>query len=184
MRRRHRFRRAALLAAALAMPIAAAPARAADRDAPFCLSRADMKAVAGFALPLLIEGASLTCRALLPPGAFLSRAGPGLAERYRREGGGWAGARDVIQRALGDKLPHGLSPQTQEMLVTDIVKGMVGDKLKPRDCATASRVTELLSPLPADNLSELAILLIDLGSRGKARDKAPPFTICPMPGAR
>ena len=184
--RKRNIGKAIMLAAALAGSAAPAMTAPAIQAAPSCIRSADIKPVVRFALPLVIEGMAAACGGMLAADDFLPRSGTGLAARYRGESPeSWAAARGVIERAMGDKLPAGLSGDTERMLVTDILHGMISSKLKVRDCVMANRIVETLAPLPLDNMSELAVLLIEIGVRDRAgKASASPLALCPTEGTR
>ncbi|HEX8446694.1 MAG TPA: hypothetical protein VF649_08780 [Sphingomonas sp.] len=170
MRPRFAFLMAALLATS--------PGLAQSND---CLSEAEARSVVAYALPAAIEATAARCRPLLPAAAWLSRNGAGMAQRYRRDGGGSAeAALPVLERLSGQTMPDFLDPTTLSTMVEGLITDRVRDAVATRDCPTISRIAEQISPLPLGNVASLLVALVQLDRRATSRTG---IRICSAPEA-
>jgi len=162
--------RIAMAAALLALPQAAA----AQADA--CLTREEVRTLIAFATPSVLEAASRTCASAIPAEAFLRTGAPAMVERLRSESRAEPGSIiRVIEKLAGKKMPQGLSEETTQSLVRDIVGAELAKDIKPTDCQMIDAVASSLSPLPASNISTLVVAIMELGA---GKDKKSPFRIC------
>ena len=176
-----KLRRAGAVAAlAFAMPAQAAQ----PAGAPACLSQADLRAMAAYALPSALEGVIERCSPTMAAGGYLRRQGPGLVSRYAAgKQAAWPAAKGALLQFAGDKDAQAadaiddLPDQAIQPFVDAMIAGMVGGQLKPEQCGLAERLMRLLAPLPPENTAELLGLLVQLG----AKDKKGPgnLTFCP-----
>lgn len=162
--------RIAMTAALLALPQAAA----AHADA--CLTRAEVRTLIAFATPSLLEAATRICTSALPADAFLRVGAPAMVERLRTESQDEAGRIiPVIEKLAGEKMPPGLSEETTQGLVRDIVGAELAKDIKPGDCRVIDTVASSLAPLPAGNIATLMAAILELGM---AKNEKAPFRIC------
>ena len=162
--------RYAMAAALLALPQAAAA------QANACLTRAEVRTLIVFATPSLVEAASRKCAAALPADSFLRTGAGAMVERLRGESKAEAGSIiTVIEKLAGEKMPSGLSEETTQSLVRDIVGAELAKDIDPKNCGTIDAVASSLSPLPASNIATLTAALLELGA---GKDKKAPFRIC------
>ncbi len=163
---------------ALFAALLATPQIAAAQTQP-CLTRQELSNVFMLAAPALIEAAAKKCATTLPASAFLRTGGKQLAERLRREGGVDAGALTAtFAKFSGKEMPRGISAETLNSLVRDVVAAEFANDIKPQDCGKIDDITGALAPLPARNLGTLMTALVELGTGGK---QAGPFRVCPAP---
>lgn len=176
-----------------ALAIAPGLARAAE---PPCLQPAEFAALAGFALPSAINGASQRCTASLPADAFLRTGAGAMATRYAgARSAAWPGAKAAFLKlgsaAEGDaaKLIGLLPDEALQQIVDAAIQAKVADTLPLERCATTDRLLLLLSPLPPENTAELIALAVSLGA-GAEGAKGPAtvaragrlgkITVCPV----
>ncbi|WP_380877037.1 hypothetical protein ACFB49_11180 [Sphingomonas sp. DBB INV C78] len=167
---------------ALAEKVTRQPAPAKPGTPGTCITRPQLEALITYALPALIDGVADKCSATLAPDSFLTRSGPGLAQRYRAESDRhWPMARSAVASMAGEELGR-LGEATQKTMVSTLVGAAISEAIKPKDCPAVNEAVELLSPLPADNLGRLTAMLAILGSKDDKPGESP-FPICPAPGA-
>ncbi len=163
--------RFAALLALIALPQAAAA------QTGQCVTRAEVGNLFVFAMPALVDTAIRRCEAALPADAFLRTGGRQLAERLRGEGAAdAAGLTATFGKLAGRDVPAGLSTETLQLLVRDIVSTQLANDIKPKDCGKIDTLASALAPLPARNLGTLMVALMELGTSGKKG----PFTFCPV----
>ncbi|MDR2857225.1 MAG: hypothetical protein LBV50_05190 [Novosphingobium sp.] len=174
------MRRFIALACAL-LAVAPAVSRAAE---PPCLSPAEFTALADYALPGIISGASQRCRTTLAPGAFLRRGGPELIRRYAlRKPAAWPGAKAAFLKlsATGDgdvgNLIRTMPDASLQQVVDGMIEGMVSQQMPLDRCGTVDRLIDLLSPLPPQSIAEAVALAVGLGARA-GRTRIGKISIC------
>lgn len=164
--------------ALLALLLLAAPVTAQAAD---CLTEAEARSVVAYALPAAVEAAAARCRPVLPSGAWLNRGAAGMAQRYRREGGGNAAAAlPVLEKFSGQSMPDFLDPETASTMVQGLIADRVGAAVPTRDCAAISRIAEQISPLPIGNVTSLLVALVQLDRGATSRTG---IRLCPAPAA-
>ena len=149
----------------LSLPIAGGLALAATSlaAAPACVTEAEARSLATFALPAAIETVASRCATVLPGSDWLARGGAPLATRYRKDGGGAVGpALSAVERLLGQRMPTFLDGGTMQRIAEGAIAERVSSAVKLADCAAISRVAEHLSPLPLANAAALIVALIQL----------------------
>jgi hypothetical protein len=163
-----------------ASALLAFPGIAQAADAP-CLTRAEFSALAAYALPSLIEGANARCAQSLGPGAYLSKRGGELVERYAAaEDANWPVAKAAFLKmsAKTDNQANNimklLPDETQQEMFGQIIQAMVVQEIPPEHCGTIDEFARLLSPLPAQNTAEILTLIVSLaGSSKQGTGKSP-----------
>ena len=161
--------RIATAAVLLALPQTAA----AQADA--CLTRQEVKTLVAFATPSMLDATAKKCAAALPADAFLRTGVAAMVERLRIEGRAETGAIiPVIEKLAGEKMPAGLSEETTQGLVRDVVGAEVAKDIDPKNCGAINELASALSPLPAANIASLMLAILELGGS----DKKSPFRIC------
>jgi hypothetical protein len=147
-------------------------------SAPPCVTRQEAGNLLMLAAPAMIETAARKCGTSLPAGAFLSSNGERLAQRLRSEAPVDAVAvAAALAKFSGKQMPSGVSAETMQGLVRDVVAFEFAKDINPEDCGTIDEIVGALAPLPARNLGTLVIALLALGSGGK---KTASFKICPL----
>ena len=151
---------------------------------PPCLTPGEFTALANYALPSVINGTASRCAPALPADALLTRSGGELAARYARtKASAWPGAKAAFLKVSTATNPQAADlfrsmpdPSLQQM--TDgLIEGLVGQKLALKRCESVDRLVMLLSPLPAESVSEVVALAVGIGAKtGKASLGA--FSIC------
>jgi len=159
--------------AAAAALLALSQTAAAQTNA--CLTRQEVRSVFALAAPSLVDAAAKKCGPALPADAFLRTGAPAMVERLRAEGK--LEGRNVtaaIEKLAGEKMPEGLSEETTQGLVRDMIGAELTKDIDPKDCGVINELVSSLSPLPGANLATMIAAILELGgSKGKA-----PFRIC------
>lgn len=163
-----------MLAAALALAVAAAPAMAEAADQQTCVTQAEFAALVGYALPTVLGQVGQTCAASLPADAYLKinaaavtahyapykpAAWPGAKAAFMKLGGGRGGDADKLIGALPDEALQGIIDAT--------IPQILGSKIKTKDCRTIDRAVQLLAPLPPENTSALVSLIVAAATADK-----------------
>ncbi len=167
-------------ASLIAMPIAAQAAE------PPCLTSAEFSALASYALPSIITGATERCNAALPSSAWLPHNGAGLAERYAvAKPAAWPGAKAAFIKMGGNStnaeaanLLKSLPDSSLQPLFDGVISGMIGQKLPTERCGMVDQLVRILSPLPPGNTAELIAVLVGIGTSA-GRAKVGSFSVCP-----
>lgn len=174
------MRRSTAIIAAL---LAAVPTIAQAAEPP-CLTAGEFTSLAQYALPSIIDGTSQRCRSTLGPGAYLSRSGGELIQRYaQRKPAAWPGAKAAFLKlsatSNGDanKLIHNMPDASLQQMLDSLMAGLISQQVPLNRCGTIDRVIGLLSPLPADNTAELIALAVGLGAKS-GRAKVGAFSLC------
>ena len=166
-------RAVALVAAAAAMPAQAAAAQAAQAQ---CMSPAEVRALATFAMPSVLTGLIDHCAPEVGATGFMSTQGRNLIASYAmHKDSAWPTARKAFFRLAGSKSD---SSEATDMMakmpdaalqpfVEGMIGGMIGSKLKPGQCVIADKMMRLLAPLPPENTSELLATILELTGADK-----------------
>ena len=142
-----------------------------------------------FALPDIITSVSSKCAPSIGPDGYLTRSGKDLADRYRVAAApSWPAAKTALRKFVGPEV------EFLDNMPDEALKGFFGagvstaivKDIKPEQCGDIDRVMRLLAPLPAENMSQLVGILLEIGARPKAQAAAAkakaPFSICPATG--
>ncbi|PSJ37233.1 hypothetical protein [Allosphingosinicella deserti] len=149
---------------------------AAAAESP-CMTRTEFNDMSLFVLPALLDGAAAKCQAYLPANAYLLTGGRTFASRLKVQSD--ARAEEAIAGFVkigGSKLPEGVSGATLGSFIRDMARSEPFKKIGAGECATIDEASELLAPLPPENLANLVRLLITQSTK---KDKNPPFRFCP-----
>jgi hypothetical protein len=166
-----------ILALSAAAALAAAPgiARAAE---PPCLTRAEFSALASYALPSAIGGASARCAPALGPTAYLPTRGGELSARYgSRKNANWPAAKSAFLKlsaetnSRANSLIRQLPDDSLREMLDLMVEGLVSQEIPPEKCGTIDELVRLLAPLPPENAAALIAPLIIL--IGDSRNSGP-----------
>jgi hypothetical protein len=161
---------AALVAISL---VTAAQAQAASN----CLTTEEAGGLVTYALPATIKGLSSQCAKTLPATAAIVQGGPVLAARYQIEADrAWPMARTAFDKMSGSELTKVIGDDGARAMIDGILGTAITQKLKPEDCGTVDRLVNALQPLPARNMADLVIVLMEVGSKNEA--KGGPFNLC------
>lgn len=134
-----------------------------------CITRAELSAVAIYAVPGIIQGAQLKCGATLPASGFLRTNGAAFSSRYANvRSGVWPEARSGALKYLAAKSPDAqqnlalianLPEETVQPLLDVMVAQETAKNLNLQDCSAVDLTLEALAPLDpraAANLVGLA----------------------------
>jgi hypothetical protein len=169
---------AVILALAVTTP---SLARAAE---PPCLSPGEFTALAEYALPSIISGATLRCSSALAPDAYLRRSGSQLVERFAtRKPAAWPGAKAAFLKLSTsggpdvDRMIRTLPDPSLQQMLGSLMEGLVSQQVPLERCTAIDRLIGLLSPLPAQSTAEVIALAVGLGSKA-GRTKLGVISVC------
>lgn len=164
------------LALALVSLASAAPAQTARQ----CLTAEEAGGLVTYALPSTIKGLSQQCAKSLPATASLIQGGPILAARYQPEADkAWPLARLAFDKLAGSKMTETIGENGARVLLAGVLESVVAQQIKAQDCGTVDRLINALQPLPARNLADLLIILMEVGRRSETTES--PFSLCKAP---
>ena len=173
-----------LLPSIAAASLTVTPAMA--QSAEPCLTPAEFSALAGYAMPSVIAGATKRCATTLDGQSYLVRQGTALATRYAtHKGTSWPMAKTAFLKftakgdSKADAILTGLPDNTLQQMLDGVVEGMVAQEIPLQDCSTIDNFVRLLAPLPPENTAELIGLAVGLASKGEKAGKASKVNICP-----
>jgi hypothetical protein len=172
-----------LSALAVAAALITNPAIAAAQD---CMTPAEAQALVKVAMPDVIKGVADKCRPSLEPSAFLAQSGTDMVNRYRVSAdGAWALAKGSISKLAKDQaaLLESLPDEALKPLIGTVIGSEISKGIKPEQCAGFDRAMAALAPLPADNMADLLVAILDLSGGAKA-GPAGSFSICKASDAR
>jgi len=158
--------------------ILSSPAQAATQVP--CLSPAEAHSLVTYTLPDIITGLINHCRPHIPATAWLVTGAPSVVPTYRAAANGsWPTARKAAEKLSTAAFMVRLLPDSvvQATMRAMISKG-VADSVKPADCGFVDRAMEQVAPLPAQNMTNLITLMIEIDN-AKAKNRKPAITICP-----
>ena len=153
---------------------------------PQCLTPGEFSALAGYALPSAIAGATKRCQSTLSSGAFLPSQGAALATKHAAgRTASWP-----VAKAAFLKMSAGTNPQAGALIrqmpdesvkeMLDVVlEGMVSQEIPLEKCGTIDTYVRLLSPLPPQNTAELIALTVGLAADDGEKAKLGKISICP-----
>lgn len=166
----------------LALIAVALPASTSAQSLAKCLSTGEAEGLMTFALPSAIRALKSRCESTLPATSALIEAGAVTAAKLQPE----ADKAEPVARAAFDKvagLPLSASlgaGGVRKMIEASVAAG-IAQKIKPAECAKVDRLIDILNPLPARNMAQLVLLLMEW--RGPSVGTTP-FSICAAPERR
>ena len=167
----------------------ALPTMATAQSAKQCLTPKEAQGLISFALPDIITSVSTKCAPSLGQDGYLTRSGKDLSDRYRAAAQpNWPSAKLAIRKFVGAEAEflEGMPDEALKGFFGAGISTAVVKDVKPEQCGDIDRVLKLLAPLPAENMSQLVGILLEMGARPKAQAAAAktktPFTICPAAG--
>ena len=175
--------------AVAAAALMAVPNMATAQIAKQCLTPREAQSLISFALPDIITSVSSKCTPTLGSEGYLTRSGKDLSDRYRAAAGpSWPMAKTALKKYVET------DPSLLDSMPDDALKGFFGagvataivKDIRPEQCGDIDRIVKLLAPLPAENMSQLVGIVLEIGARPKAQAAAQkakvPFSICPAAG--
>jgi hypothetical protein len=164
-----------------ALVIAAMLAVPATQTAPRCVTKTQMSDAAIVFAPYMVEALAETCRAHLPPEAFLVKNSGTLLARLKAESVGHeASAATAFIATMGADAPPMKEPEAFIKVMGSMTSGMMAQSIAPESCGEISGMVEALAPLPAANIGMFAASLATLvsksqGTKNKAKSGAKGF---------
>jgi hypothetical protein len=168
---------------AVILAMALNPISAAAQD---CLTPNEARAIVKVAMPDVIKGVADKCRASLDGSSFFLQSGNDMINRYRAAtDGAWPVAKASLGKLAKDQaaLLESLPDEALKPLIGTVVAGEIGKGIKPEQCASIDRAIAALAPLPADNMADLLVSIVELAGGAKAGSSTN-FSICKASEAR
>jgi len=167
----------------------AMPTLATAQTASQCLTAKEAHGLISFALPDIITSISNKCASTLGPVGYLSRSGKNLASRYRASAAlSWPTAKLAMRKFIDADISflNNMPDDTLKGFLAAGVSTAVVKDINPSKCGDIDRIANVLAPLPAENMSQLVGIVLELSARPPAqaafaKTKAP-FSICPQAG--
>lgn len=163
----------AILALASFAPVQAATAP--------CISRAEMKGMVTYALPIVISTAADTCAGVLSANdVFSSRSKELLAELEPLRPAAFPAAKTAILKIGGNRdskttrILEGLPDESFRPFVDAVVSEELGSTINPSACGDISRIFATVAPLPAANLVDFTTEVLIIASRKDKRMRSCP----------
>jgi len=185
------MKRANALAPIAALSLVSAQAAAAQQA---CIPATDLADTVTYAVPLAYDATRSACDAQFKASGFMKNDGVSFVDRFRaRQDTAWPAARRVLtlfatSMSNGEDAPDPAMSEAIANMPDDALRPFVdalatqklSEEIKPDTCGKIERVMSLLSPLPVENVSGLATLIVELAGVEKP-------SICaskPVAGAR
>lgn len=156
------FRTAAALAA-----MVSTTAQAAE---PACVTRAEVRSMAAYLMPVMVDPVIASCKPHLAPDAYLMVGGRQLVDSLAaRKDSEWKVAKAAFSRAFGGgAMPDMPDDALQSILTAKLSQEFAGN-LKPQECSDISAIAAKLAPMSPDNLvdlvAEVAVVALRDGGR-------------------
>ena len=161
-----------------AAAIVALPAQAiAQTAATSCLAPAEVRALATFSMPSVLNGLIANCTAHVGSRSFMATQGPSLVAAYAGgKDAAWPAARKAFFRLADSGKPSDkemaaavarLPDSALQPFVEGMIGSLIGSKLKPGQCVMADKLMRLLAPLPPANMTELVSTVVELAEGDK-----------------
>ncbi len=168
---------------AMIATLAFTPAITAAQD---CMTPAEARAIVKVAMPDVIKGVADKCRASLEGSSFLVQSSDDMINRYRAAtDGAWGLAKASLGKLAKDQaaLLESLPDEALKPLVGTFIAAEIGKGIKPEQCGGIDRAMAALAPLPAENMADLLVSIVELSGGGKA-GRANSFSICNVSDGR
>ena len=142
--------------------LAAAALSTTPAAAQINLSEEEMEVFARAAMPAALRSLQTRCDPVLGTDAYMFARGDALQRRLTSASeAAWPDAVRLVARvaargnpAMGEVLA-GMPPESLRPFVSEMVAGMVNQRVAVDQCERIDRVLKLLDPLPPENLSQL-----------------------------
>lgn len=160
------------IAAFAAAWLALASAAGAQAATP-CLAPQEADALFTALAPEAIRSVARTCAPVLPAPGLLGGRSEAMAEKFEaRAASTLPLAEKAIAKITGNELPD---PTLLQPLIKTLAGPMIASNVKPESCGQIDLALGLVEPLPAENLTGLLVLLMQLsGNKEMPQD----FNIC------
>jgi hypothetical protein len=155
----------------------AAPSTAPPPPPKPCIPKAQIRDMAMVLSPYIVDSMVKKCGPALPATAFLNAGGPALIARLKADSAGREASAGAAMRVFaGEKMPAVQDATALMTVMGQMMGSMATAKLPVDQCAAISDAIQALSPLPTENIGQLAATLAQIGGVGKD-GKSP--AICP-----
>ncbi|MFZ5746183.1 MAG: hypothetical protein ACOY45_00840 [Pseudomonadota bacterium] len=166
-----------MAAAAAWAGLLATGAHAATLAQDKCVAPGDATGLIQAILPGMLKGMANTCRETLPPGAFILNQPAAFTAKYDAAAQAAAPQAVAAINVISGDQAVGVPPEMIMPMVQGMAEPLLGGLIKPEDCVGANRIVELLAPLPAENLANLFVTILQMRSAAHKDEELP---VCPM----
>ncbi len=144
-----------------------------------CLSVVQAEALVTYLLPKAVDAGRAKCSASLPASSPLMVKNSQQLTKYRvASESAWPQAKNAVNVLAGDKLPPGMDDALLRPIADAMFTQLIGNEIKPKDCATIGKIYGDLEPMPSTNLASLLITIVQATAKdGKKQD----IPICKTP---
>lgn len=144
-----------------------------------CLSVVQAEALVTYILPKAVDASRAKCAASLPANAPLMIENSRQLAQYRTASeSAWPQAKKAVGVLAGDKLPPNMDDALLRPIADAMFTQLIGNEIKPKDCATIGKIYGHLAPMPSANLASLVITIVQATAKeGKKQD----IPICKAP---
>lgn len=165
------------LTAAAALVALVAGQTAMAQAAP-CITPAELRGLVRYTLPVAMGAVIKACKPNLAPGSYLNTDGAGLIAQYAAgKDAAWPVAKSAVFKLYADngkKLPEivkGLPDSALQPMADGIIAKAVIEKLPTSTCVPFEHMTQLLAPLPPDNMIEMISYVVTLAVAPKKSEQ-------------
>ena len=136
-----------------------------------CLSVDQAEALVTYILPKAIDASRAACSTSLSASSALMIDNSERLANYRiASESAWPKAKSAVTILAGDKLPPDMDDALLRPIADAMFSKLIGEEIKPKDCALINKIYGDLEPMPAANLASLAITIVQASTKdGKKR---------------
>ena len=132
-----------------------------------CLSVAQAEALVTYLLPTAVDASRL----MVPNSERLAK--------YRSASEtSWPQAKNAVKLLAGANFPTEMEDSLLRPVADALFTQLIGQEIKPKDCALIDKIYGDLAPMPSANLASLAVTIVQATAK---EDKAQTIPICKIP---
>ena len=137
-----------------------------------CLSVVQAEALVTYLLPKAVDAGRTKCAASLPASSPLMIQNSERLAKYRAASEtAWPRAKNAVNVLAGGTLPPDMDDALLRPIADAMFTQLIGNGIKPKDCAVIGKIYGDLEPMPSSNLASLAITIVQATAKdGKKQD--------------
>jgi hypothetical protein len=135
---------------------------ATSAQAKTCITRAEISGMMAYAMPGLLTGIRNKCVSNVAKDGYLATSIDGVIQTYAtQQDANWPLAKAAFvkfaqkESAKESRAVQSLPDSVLKPLVEAMMPAMIGEEIKPTDCADIEEMLRLLAPLPPENTAGL-----------------------------
>lgn len=145
----------------------------------YCLSVAQAEALVTYLLPKAVDASRVKCSASLPATSpLMIKNSERLAEYRAASELAWPQAKNAVNVLAKEKLPPEMDDALLRPIADALFTQLIGNEIKPKDCALIGKIYGDLAPMPSANLASLAITIVQAATKDDEKQDIP---ICKAP---